>query len=83
MEHYFHAMKFIEIDQFERIKNSGSPKQAKDLGQSRNTPIRDECDNVKEHVMAIGLREKFKDPELQKILLNTGKKQLIENSPYD
>lgn len=33
--------------------------------------------------MTRGLREKFKDPELRKILLSTGKKELIENSPYD
>lgn len=83
MEHYFQAMKFEGTPQFDKILNSGSPKQAKDLGQSRATPIRSDWDLVKEEIMTRGLREKFKDPELRKILLGTGKKELIENSPYD
>jgi predicted NAD-dependent protein-ADP-ribosyltransferase YbiA (DUF1768 family) len=40
MEHYFQGMKFEGTSQFEKIRNSGSPKQAKDLGQSRAVTIR-------------------------------------------
>lgn len=83
MEHYFQAMKFEGTAHFDKIRNCASPKQAKDLGQSRATPIRSDWDSVKEEVMLKGLREKFKDPELKKILLGTGKKELVENSPYD
>lgn len=83
MEHYFQAMKFIGTEQFERILNSGSPKQAKSLGQSRAVPIRKDWDSVKEEVMLTGLREKFKDPFLKDLLISTGKKVLVENSPYD
>nr|WP_200890408.1 NADAR family protein [Pseudoalteromonas luteoviolacea] len=61
MEHYFQAMKFVGTDQFEKIKNSGSPKQAKDLGQTRAVPIRSDWDTVKEDVMLVGLRKKFQD----------------------
>ncbi|QLI81611.1 NADAR family protein [Chitinibacter fontanus] len=83
MEHYFQAMKFIGTPQFDRILRCGSPKQAKDLGQSRETPIRRDWESVKEEIMLTGLREKFSNPELKELLLSTGKKILIENSPYD
>ena len=83
MEHYFQAMKFEGTDHFDKILNCGSPKQAKDLGQSRATPIRADWDSAKEEVMLKGLRQKFKDPELKSVLLGTGKKELVENSPYD
>ena len=83
MEHYFQAMKFEGTPQFEKILNAGSPKQAKDLVQSRAYPIRCDWDQVKEEIMLLGLREKFKNPELKSLLLGTGKKILIENSPYD
>lgn len=83
MEHYFQAMKFEGTEQFDKILNCGSPKQAKDLGQSRAIPIRQDWDSVKEEIMLRGLREKFKSPELKEILLSTGKKDLVENSPYD
>ncbi len=83
MEHYFQAMKFIGTDQYDKIRNAVSPKQAKDLGQTRIVPIREDWDNVKEEIMLNGLREKFKIPELKELLLKTGKKELIENSPYD
>jgi ribA/ribD-fused uncharacterized protein len=83
MEHYFQAMKFEGTPQFEKIQNSGSPKQAKDLGQSRAYPIRGDWDKVKEEIMLSGLREKFKNPDLRLLLISTGKKVLIENSPYD
>lgn len=83
MEHYFQAQKFIGTDQFEKIRDAGSPKQAKALGQSRAVPIRKDWEEVKENIMLQGLREKFKIPELRSILLSTGKKELIEDSPND
>jgi predicted NAD-dependent protein-ADP-ribosyltransferase YbiA (DUF1768 family) len=36
---------------------------------------------VKEDIMIIGLRLKFQNPELMQLLINTGKKELIEDSP--
>jgi ribA/ribD-fused uncharacterized protein len=83
MEHYFQAMKFEGTPHFNKILNCGSPKQAKDLGQSRDTPIRSDWEAVKEKIMLDGLRAKFSDPELRSILTGTGKKDLVENSPYD
>ena len=83
MEHYFQAMKFVGTEQFEKVKNAVSPKQAKALGQTRAVPIRRDWKSVKEDIMLTGLREKFKSPELRELLIRTGKQELIENSPYD
>ena len=83
VEHYFQAQKFSGTEQFDKIKNSYSSKQAKDLGQSRSVPIRNDWDEVKEEVMLFALRRKFSNPKLKGLLLKTGKKQLVENSPYD
>lgn len=83
MEHYFQAMKFVGTTQFDRICNAGSPKQAKALGQSREIPIRKDWESVKEVIMLKGLRAKFSDEKLVELLLSTGRRELIENSPYD
>lgn len=83
MEHFFQAMKFEGTDHFYKILNCGSPKQAKDLGQSRAFPMREDWDLVKEDIMMLGLKQKFSDPTLKSLLLKTGKKELVENSPYD
>lgn len=74
MEHYFQAMKFEGTSHFETILNCGSPKQAKDLGQSRAFPIQNNWDQAKEEIMLVGLKAKFENPELKAILSNTGKK---------
>ncbi|WDE11749.1 NADAR family protein [Thalassomonas haliotis] len=83
MEHYYQAMKFDDVDYFNKIANAVSPKQAKDLGQTRRVPIKKNWEDIKEEVMYKGLKSKFENPELIQLLLRTGKKELIENSPYD
>jgi len=45
--------------------------------------IRDDWNDIRDKIMYKGLKKKFKDPELKKILLNTGDAYLIENSPRD
>jgi len=83
VEHYFQARKFHDKEFQEKIRKANSPKQAKVLGQTRNIKIRDDWEDIKENVMLEALREKFQDPELHERLLETGRRQLIENSPYD
>jgi len=83
VEHYFQAQKFINTEQYEKIKKSYSPKQAKELGQSRKVAIRSDWDSVKEGVMLFALREKFSNPKLKALLMKTGKNKLVKNSPYD
>ena len=56
---------------------------AKALGQSRKFPIRSDWDQVKETVMLHALRQKFQNPSLRTLLLQTKNRELIEDSPYD
>lgn len=83
VEHYFQAMKFQNVDHRERIRMAKGPMEAKTLGQSRNVSIRSDWEEMKEAVMLHGLRKKFENLELQKLLLSTKSRELIENSPYD
>ena len=86
VEHYFQAAKFpgSEHKQYrERIRTSGSPKQAKALGQTRKISIRSDWESVKENVMLYALRNKFANKKLKALLLSTNNRQLIENSPFD
>jgi N-glycosidase YbiA len=86
VEHYFQAQKFTSPSSEahrERIRNSNSPRQAKALGQSRSQPIRPDWDAVREDVMRTALRAKFTQPALRTLLLSTGDRPLVEDSPYD
>ena len=83
VEHYFQAQKFENPEHREKIRNAHSPKQAKDLGQSRAIPIRGDWEQVKEQIMKHALSLKFTNPKMKELLLSTKKRELIENSPYD
>jgi ribA/ribD-fused uncharacterized protein len=83
VEHYFQAQKFNDSQYRERIRNSRSPKDAKSLGQSRKVPLRNDWEQIKEDVMLRALRNKFSNPKLNKILLGTEDRELVEKSPFD
>ncbi len=86
VEHYFQAMKFSGDEHFdyrERIRLAKSPKQAKQLGQTRKIPIRSDWEKVKEQIMLHALRLKFTHPKMRSSLLDTKKRHLYEDSPYD
>lgn len=76
-------MKFSDEIHREKIRTASSPKQAKDLGQSRKIPIVPDWDEKRVVVMKYALQQKFKHPKLREILLGTKKRELIENSPFD
>ena len=86
VEHYFQAMKFsgdANKEYRERIRSAHSPKQAKQLGQSRNYPLRQDWEEAKESIMLNALRKKFANPKMRSVLLSTKQRHLYENSPYD
>jgi hypothetical protein len=86
VEHYFQAQKFKGKEceaHRERIRKARSPREAKQLGQSRKFPLRGDWECVKENIMRHALRKKFEDPRLRELLLSTGNRPLIEASPYD
>ncbi len=83
VEHYFQGQKFNNSAYREKIRTSGSPKNAKTLGQSREYKLRDDWEAVKDDIMLYALRQKFRHPKLRQLLLDTKGHDLIENSPYD
>ncbi|MEM9949678.1 MAG: NADAR family protein [Cyanobacteria bacterium P01_D01_bin.36] len=83
VEHYFQGQKFDNAAYREKIRTSGSPKNAKTLGQSREYKLRDDWEAVKDDIMLHALRQKFRHPKLRQLLLETNDNDLIENSPYD
>lgn len=84
VEHYFQAQKFAGTEHEERIRVSRTPKQAKNLGQDRELPLRADWEEARVEVMRAALRAKFTThADLQKALLATGDEELVENAPTD
>jgi ribA/ribD-fused uncharacterized protein len=84
VEHYFQARKFSDAEHIERIRSAGSPKQAKSLGRSRKFPIREDWDDERDVAMLEAVRAKFMShPDLRDLLVSTGKRRLVEASPFD
>ncbi len=86
VEHFFQAQKFpgpAFVAYRERIRTSPDPQLAKALGQTREIPIRSDWEAVKEQVMLRAVRQKFRDPALRRLLLETGNRPLREASPQD
>ena len=78
-EHFFQAQKAKTTEDFNKILNTNSPGNAKQLG--RNIELREDWEEVKDKIMCIGLVLKFKNnPELIKNLLDTKNKKLIEGN---
>ena len=67
----------------EKIRMAASPKLARKLGQSRKLIILNDWESLRDEVMIRGIRAKFENIELRRVLVNTGYKLLIEASPYD
>lgn len=85
VEHYFQAMKFVEHpDYFHSVRQCITPSRAKSLGRTRNYPLREDWEEVKEDIMLKALYAKFEqNPLLKDQLLDTGNCILIEDSPTD
>jgi len=86
VEHYYQAMKFSEPAYRERIRLASTPREAKNLGQSRDVPLRSDWETGKLEVMQQAVAAKFlaqANHALRQRLLATGKARLIEASPTD
>jgi len=84
VEHYFQAQKFHSQDYRERIRRSNKPKDAKALGMTREFPLRDDWENVKDQIMLNAVTVKFRTHEVPRnLLLSTGKANIVENAPMD
>ena len=84
VEHFFQAMKFPGHAHAEAIRAAASPKLAKQLGNSRKAPLRDDWEEVKIDVMRTAIRKKFlTHSAIAALLLETGDEELIEAAPND
>ena len=77
-EHFFQAMKTLDIDERKAIAAAETPGKAKRMG--RQVELRPDWEKVKLHYMELGLKLKFQNPELAKKLIETGDEELIEGN---
>lgn len=77
-EHYFQAMKTLDLTERIAIARAGTPGQSKRMG--RSVKLRSDWEDIKLSVMETALRLKFADPELAVMLKATGDEELVEGN---
>jgi ribA/ribD-fused uncharacterized protein len=84
VEHFFQAQKFEDPAYREKIRTVALPRDAKNLGRTRDRPLRADWDAVRDGVMLRAVRRKFEThPEIRALLLETGEEEIVENAPGD
>lgn len=78
VEHYFQAMKTVYLSERKKIAAAPTPGKAKYMG--RRVFLRSDWNDIKIEVMRQGLKQKFSNPKLRKMLLDTGDAELIEGN---
>ena len=79
-EHFFQAMKTLDVNERRAIANCRTPGQAKRMG--RRVALRPDWEDIKESVMLEGLCLKFADEQLADWLLETGDEELGEGTTW-
>jgi ribA/ribD-fused uncharacterized protein len=79
-EHFFQAMKTLDIGERQKIANCLTPGQAKRMG--RQVALRPDWEEVKEDIMFLGLCLKFADEQLADWLVETGDEPLEEGTTW-
>ena len=84
VEHYFHGMKFTDLDQRAAIRDAASPDEAKQLAEKHARAVRKDWKNIQQTIMTRGIYIKcLTHPDVAKALLMTGTQKIVENSMYD
>lgn len=87
VEHYYQAHKFWgteDAHSIEIIHKAPTPEMAASLGRDRTRKVRPDWEQVKCAIMRSAVLTKFITHEdIQTILLSTGDKVIVENSPTD
>lgn len=83
-EHAYQAAKFTDMGISETIRAARSSHDAFKLGRTHADSIRPDWNEVKREVMEEIIRAKLaQHPVIMKKLLETGAKEIIEDSPVD
>lgn len=81
VEHYFQAHKTTDKHLRAHIRRSATPYDAHRRG--RAITLRPDWETVKAQIMRTALRAKFALPDFRKMLLATGKQELVHLAPWD
>lgn len=81
VEHAYQAYKSLNEDTRELIRKAKTPHEAKKLG--RCVQLRHDWDNVKISLMHTFLYQKFDNPFLASMLIDTGESQLIHVNTWN
>ena len=81
VEHIFQSMKTTDWREQVFVLGAPSPGAAKRRG--RKVTLRPDWEYIKIDVMEACLREKFKNPTLRRLLLDTGDAELIEGNYWN
>lgn len=83
-EHYFQAQKFAGTEYEEEVRLCKGPFSAAQMGRRRDLPLRKDWENVKESIMMEALVAKVDQyPEIGRLLLSTGDKEIVEHTAND
>ncbi|MFE1746418.1 NADAR family protein [Coleofasciculus sp. H7-2] len=87
VEHYYQAQKFVGTEDealIRAIAGAKTPMEAATLGRDRTRHIRQDWEQVKTQIMREAVLTKFLTHlEIQSILLSTGDRPIVEDSPTD
>ncbi len=84
VEHYYQAQKFAGQPDEEQIRHARSAKHAARMGRDRKRTMRNKWDCYRDEVMLGAVKAKFaQHPDLERLLLSTGKLQLVEHTRHD
>jgi N-glycosidase YbiA len=80
-EHYFQAQKFAGTPDEEDLRQAKSPMVVARMGRSRQRPLREDWETVKDSIMHEAVLTKFtQHAELRETLLATGNATIIEHT---
>ncbi|KJH72180.1 NADAR family protein [Aliterella atlantica] len=83
-EHYFQAQKFAGTPYLEEVRQAKTPKDAANMGRSRDRPLRADWEQVKDDIMRQAVLKKFEThSNIREVLLSTGGKLIVENALGD
>lgn len=87
VEHYYQAHKFLGTENeflMAKIRAAKTPEEAAQLGRDRTRKLRPDWEAAKLAIMKEAVWAKFSThPDIQQVLLDTGDRPLVEDSPKD